>query len=76
MEIMSNTFLESFIDEKRKTELFENMVLLFAVQMKCWYAVCRIEETKLVCAIWRKKTLGLKTYLGGIVGPKMVIEWF
>ena len=41
---------------KRRT--FENLFLLYLVQMKGWYAVYRIEETKLVCAISRTGIFG------------------
>ena len=42
----------------RNFEMFENMSLLFVVQIKGWYGVIRIEEKKLVCANSKKLIRG------------------
>ena len=48
---------------------------LFLVRINGWYAVMRIEEKNIVCAISRKLTFGWKTYFFGIGGPKIIQKW-
>ena len=54
----------------------ENMFLLFLIQIKGCYALDRIKETKLVCAISRKLMFGLFCFGAlGIGGTNMVLKW-